>query len=513
MTRPTLKVEFYNAGFTDYATSCRRIIIDRGRERLLDRQRSASCIIDLDATVAYLDPTSGSALYGVGSFVVVSATGSGAARRMFSGWVTDVRTSFPNDAYPRVTFACSGPFDRLIGASFPTATFSGTVETDVDELMDAIVAYAIGGGADLGTWVLSGDGPGGTAHEIDATGDTFAVLTTLAAQGQGDLIEEFWNDPDKQVYRFIGPDRREGDSRFTFTDVSPSPPTSFPYDESSWMSGASIELVRNSVTVTANGLAAQTHEDATSIAAYGTREYSLATWQVSTLDAVGLAWDLVNRYKTPPAVDVRSIRLEPDAENDDDLWDLVIDVGYESASGNGPRLQDPVTVVRTGPNGAVSAECVLVGYRHEIYPQADGAWQTTLQFEPVEEAVVSTFTIVAKQNGSAVASTTNLAVYSVRGGFCAAHFSVDIDAAGTVGSEFKLTPTGLPAPATNAETGVGAAQYFASGTDEYHVGVIWNGTDLKFKMNKGGGNVLGVNPSFAATASDTINGFLLFPVA
>lgn len=384
MTRPTLKVEFYNAGFTDYATLTRRITIRRGRQRLLERHQSASCTIELDApntgtpVGAYLDPASGSGLYGPDTFVVVSCT-SPATRRLFAGWVDEWQVAYPGDDFARVTVTASGPFKKLSQVAFPTDTFDNTSATDVDTLLDAFVAYAIGGGADLGTWVLSSDGSGGQAKEINATGDTLSVCQQLAVdQADGDFFEEFTNDQTHPIFRFVARSRRFHPSGFTFTDVSPSPTTSFPYNESALYSRTTDDFIRNSVTVTRNGGTAQTATDSTSIASHFIRELSRSTFHTGDAEASVLAQDLVAAFKEPPTAEWAQIQLEPDAEDDSDLWALVVDVGYESASSNGPRISDRVTVTRTTPFATSTRQCIVTGYQHDIAPIAEGGWVTTL---------------------------------------------------------------------------------------------------------------------------------------
>lgn len=115
------------------------------------------------------------------------------------------------------------------------------------------------------------------------------------------------------------------------------------------------------------------------------------------------------------------------------------------------------------------------------------------------------FTVTVKQNAASVAATKRDATFVVRDGWVHAHLFYDLTAAGTVGTELKLTPDStLPDPADSyAGSGVGTFFYVDSGTAYYIGAVIWDGTDLRFVAHLETG-YLGIDPSFAAANADSI---------
>lgn len=380
MSRPVLTLNVYNgATFDAYAASViESVVIERGKQTLLDRVKTSTMTVVVHDAVGYLDPSSPAAIgYGPDTFVFLRGVDSGAANRtLFAGRVQTYSVAYPNDELAVITMTCVGSFQKLSQVTFPTATMSVAPSQPVDVLLDAAVAYAIGGGASLGTWVLSSDGSGGTMTGVNATGDTLAACQQVADGADGDFLEEMWDDPAHPVFRFIARRRRFGAVQATFTESSPSPPTTYPYDEASWVSLASSDLIRNTVTVTANGLAAQTATSASSVTAHGTQQVALSTWHDDTAAAMVRAANEVVQAAEQPKVNVTSIRLEPDAQDNTNLWDLVLKLGIESSGCL--RLFHRVKVIRVTPFATSTREMVATGFRHTIVGIAQGGWITDL---------------------------------------------------------------------------------------------------------------------------------------
>ena len=121
------------------------------------------------------------------------------------------------------------------------------------------------------------------------------------------------------------------------------------------------------------------------------------------------------------------------------------------------------------------------------------------------------FTCTLKQNAATVASTTTSATYVVRDGWATCQFLLTATAAGTVGTEAKVTPASLPAPLATGHTSAGSFVYNDGGT--YYEGSIrWDGTDLIFRVHNTASS-LGVAPSFAVANGDTLSATFTFPVA
>jgi len=122
------------------------------------------------------------------------------------------------------------------------------------------------------------------------------------------------------------------------------------------------------------------------------------------------------------------------------------------------------------------------------------------------------FTCTLKQNAATVASTTTSATYVVRDGWCTAQFFLTANASGSAGTEVKVTPASLPAPANTSVLAHGIFFYNDAGTAAYVGAIRWDGTDLKFRVHNAG-TELGVTPSFTVASTDTLSATFTFPVA
>lgn len=155
----------------------------------------------------------------------------------------------------------------------------------------------------------------------------------------------------------------------------------------------------------------------------------------------------------------------------------------------------------TGSPSLLYQARMIDGIEHVV--PGNGSHQVTFTLGP---EVTLDFSVVVKQNNSTVTSTTNEAVYSARDGWVDAHGHISITAAGTTNTEIKLTPTGLPSPATaNAGDTVGTFKYVDAGTGNYIGSVVWDGTDLKlYRANSSSVNPIGQDPNFATANGDGI---------
>ena len=125
---------------------------------------------------------------------------------------------------------------------------------------------------------------------------------------------------------------------------------------------------------------------------------------------------------------------------------------------------------------------------------------------------MSDFTMVLKQNGATVASTSTTPTFQVRDGICEAQGFLTANAAGTVTTEVKVTPTGLPAPLNTGHLCEGSFVYNDAGTAVYEGSARFDGTDIKFRAHNTG-NALGVTPSYAVASTDTLSFTITYPVA
>ena len=117
-------------------------------------------------------------------------------------------------------------------------------------------------------------------------------------------------------------------------------------------------------------------------------------------------------------------------------------------------------------------------------------------------------TCVLKQS-STITSTTTTATFQVRDGWLTGEIRVVAAAAGSAGSQIKLTVTGLPAARSSTATNSlnrGWYRYSRVGVNNLRGPVRWDGVDLL-------PTDLGISPSFAVASTDILSIFLKFPVA
>ena len=121
------------------------------------------------------------------------------------------------------------------------------------------------------------------------------------------------------------------------------------------------------------------------------------------------------------------------------------------------------------------------------------------------------WTATLKQNGSTVTSTTTSAIYTVNDQLCTARLLLTATAAGTVGTEVKVTPSGLPTPAVTGNKAMGEFTYNDGGT--YYIGAAtFDGTDITLRVHNSSSQ-LGATPSFAVANTDTLSLVITYPIA
>lgn len=110
---------------------------------------------------------------------------------------------------------------------------------------------------------------------------------------------------------------------------------------------------------------------------------------------------------------------------------------------------------------------------------------------------------VVKQNNVVVASQTAAAMY-VRSAWVSARFVFAMTGAGTVNTEIKVTPTGLPLPDSRWTPGFGHFFYLDSGTG-YDTGTAqWDGTNIRMWIAGTGVSNFGIGAGLAIAANDNL---------
>jgi hypothetical protein len=117
------------------------------------------------------------------------------------------------------------------------------------------------------------------------------------------------------------------------------------------------------------------------------------------------------------------------------------------------------------------------------------------------------YTATFHQDTATVTATTPLddAVAFLRDGRCQGHGHFSFTSAGVANKEFKITPTGLVAPANfNAGGNIGTFTFYDASAVQRYLGTMdWDGTD--FHLWHTGGNLLGISPNFAVANGDVLS--------
>ena len=118
------------------------------------------------------------------------------------------------------------------------------------------------------------------------------------------------------------------------------------------------------------------------------------------------------------------------------------------------------------------------------------------------------FTCELKQSAT-ITSTTTTATFTINDGWVTGELRVVAGAAGSAGSQIKITPTGLPPARSIAATvslNRGWYRYTRPGVNSLRGPVRWDGVDLL-------PTDLGITPSFAVASTDILSIFIKYPVA
>ena len=145
-----------------------------------------------------------------------------------------------------------------------------------------------------------------------------------------------------------------------------------------------------------------------------------------------------------------------------------------------------------------------------IAHQISGSGSHLVTFTLGNEATVN-WTATLKQNGTTKTTSAPLVVYTVNDDWCEASFYFSAQQTGTINTEVKVTPTGLPLPSVSGHMAVGTFLFAGSGGNASGV-VRWDGTDLTFRVHNSS-TPLGQTPNFALAVNDLLAGSLSFPIA
>ena len=117
---------------------------------------------------------------------------------------------------------------------------------------------------------------------------------------------------------------------------------------------------------------------------------------------------------------------------------------------------------------------------------------------------------LSAMNSSACTTTTS-AIYTVNDQLCTARLLLTATAAGTVGTEVKVPPSGLPTPAVTGNKAMGEFTYNDGGT-YYSGAATFDGTDITLRVHNSS-TQLGATPSFAVANTDVLSLVITYPIA
>ena len=336
--------------YQDVYTDVRAFSMNRGRSRELEQYQAGSGIVTLDNLTREYDPLNLS-----GSHVSGGVTQIQPGRRI-RVTATHPTTSIVYDLFYGVIrdwVLNSNGFDATSTAQFSDAL------TDLNNTKVSVVTSAAASGT-AAIEVLTAAGI--SRYEADAgiatlqattfTSDTaLNALQDIATSEQGAVYADSAGLIQYDSRHAILSEARSNTSQCTF-GTGNLPITSIVLDYQS-------DLIKNVVTATRTGGAAQTSTDATSIATYGERTYVLADMMLADdTQAATTAAFILSGYKDP-AVRVREITVAPQGHAD--LMTAVL----------ARELRDRVTVTFQPPGGGspISQELFVEGIQHSVTPQ------------------------------------------------------------------------------------------------------------------------------------------------
>jgi hypothetical protein len=349
----------------DITDKVQRVMIRRGRTRVLDKFEAGVASFDLVDETGIMDIDAGT--YGTPKPMLqvrMWATYDGTDRFLFSGFTQewDYRWRAGVDAN-LITVTCVDAFRAFtlseVDAIAGTSAGQGT-GARLDDILDDI------------SWPTSvRDIDTGNTTVVDDDGTSRTALAAMQKVSEAEL-GGLWIDTDGDV-RFM--------SRHNTIKTGKGTPTEFDDDGTNIAyQGIDFEMddqvLINSASITRSGGSAQTASDATSITDFFLRSYKKTGMLMNDdTQALGHALSIVQARKDA-AIRIKSITL-----------DLTEDVAARVEAGLDLDFFSPIKVTRTAPGpNRVTRTLVVQGVQHQITPQK---WTTTLNTaEPIADGFV-----------------------------------------------------------------------------------------------------------------------------
>lgn len=329
----------------------------RGRTRVLDKFEPGSCTITIRDLNGDWNPQNASSPYypnvQVRRPVRVTASLNGVGYALFSGLVQSYKYDYEKSGkVATVTLEAADILSQFSQVNL--TTIAGTSAGQLTGARIGNILDALGG--TLAT----------TARQVDTGGTTLQADPATARTGM-DAVQQV---VDSEFGAFFV--KADGTIRFASRSsvLSESQITQAVFNAD----GSSIQfldvgfafddtLLTNDITVTPNGLAAQTASNTTSQTSFGKRSVSRTGFMSTTADALNQALFIVGLRGTP-GLRVESLTLDTFSGADQAVQALTLD------------LLDAITVNHVHTGTPMTFPCAVQGVDHDITP---GSWRTRLR--------------------------------------------------------------------------------------------------------------------------------------
>lgn len=355
------------AQVVDISANVTQLSIRRGRDRIFESYTPGTASLTFwDYTGDWNPDNTASPYYGQilpMRQVMVQTTYNGTEYHLFSGYIQSWDWNWPKGTdYAQVTIQAVDGFRLLALSNVDTVTGAATNDqpgTRINEILDMVNWPATMRNIDTGDRELQND-PGGTRSVLDA------IQTVTNTE-----VGAFYMDAN-------------GDARFksraTISQEATQTAVEFA-DDGTGIYYQDIDVafddqeLSNVVTVTNHGGTAQTVTDATSVADYFARTYTLSgLLGKSNAVAEGIANSIL-AYRKTPRIRIESITLDLSSDSPRVEPALALDFG------------DPIFVTRTQtPTSVLDLRLTVQGVEHTITPEQ---WTTRLiTREPLSTAFI-----------------------------------------------------------------------------------------------------------------------------
>lgn len=350
--------------YEDVYADVRGLTMTRGRSRELEQYKAGTGSVVLDNRLREYDPlnlSGGHVAGGItqiqpGRRIRVKATHptTSVVYDLFYGVIREWDLAYPDGFDATSTARFSDSLTDLGRTAVSVTTRAGLSGLAAADILDAANVSRIdvdGGVATLQATTFSGT-------------KALAALQRTAESDQGAVYVDHSGRIQFDDRHALLRETRSNTSRYTFgTGNLPIMAVSMDY---------SSDLIKNSVTGTRAGGAAQTATNTDSIITYGSHSYALGSMMIATdADVLATAEYILAGYKDPD-VRVRAVTVAPQSHAD--LMTAVLSL----------ELRDRVTVTFSPPGGgsAISQEVFVEGIQHSI--SAARQMTTTLTFSSTE---------------------------------------------------------------------------------------------------------------------------------